>query len=72
MDPEVELPISLKGPRGNVDAFRITFADYFRTSDLDVPREYKIAVKDVRMTFTFRTLQINPEIPENVFIPILP
>jgi hypothetical protein len=72
MDPQVGLPVFLKGPRDKADMFQITFADYFRSSGLDVPREYEIVVKDVRMTFTFKTLQINPRISEEVFVPLVP
>ena len=72
MDPRVGLPVFLKGPKGEKEIFEITFSDYSEVSSLQVPWRYGVDVKDVKMTFEFKTLDVNQEIPRKIFIPLLP
>ena len=72
MDPGVALPVLVVGPKGEKFPFRLTFSDYAEVSSLVVPRRYGISVRDVHMTFDFRTLKVNPAFPPGVFVPRLP
>ncbi len=71
IDPGVGLPVRIEGPKGGKTPFTLTFGDYGEISGLVVPRRYGITVGDVEMTFDFKTLQVNPAIPPEVFVPDL-
>jgi len=72
VDSSVGLPVLLEGPQGESARFRLSYGNYAPVSSLVVPRRYGIAIRDVRMTFEFKTLKVNPPVSEKVFVPVIP
>ncbi len=71
MNPSVNLPSLVAGPKGNRKPFRMSFTDYAEVSSLHVPRRYEITVGEVTMTFTFKRLEVNPTLSPEIFVPRL-
>lgn len=70
IDPAHGLPSEVEGPKGEEKPTRITFSDYSRVSSFVVPHRYGIYVGNVKMELVFKSLAVNPKIPEKYFIPL--
>lgn len=69
LNPIRNLPSQIVGPEGSRTPFRLTFSKYSGEGDLMVPHRYIIAVEKVKMEVTFKSLEVNPKIPDESFTP---
>ncbi len=67
LNPLCSLPSEIVGPKGDRTPFRLTFSEYSGKDDLMVPHHYVIAVEEVKMEVTFKSLEVNPKIPDESF-----
>jgi len=69
VDPDRGYPLEMTGPLRQVSPLHVTFADY-SDSAMMYPRRIEISMGKERIELYFKTLVINPSIPERLFVPL--
>lgn len=72
VDPDRGLPVAMVGPLGGETPFRVTLGDYPAPPKAPIPRHVVIAMGKNRVTLTFKTLEVNPSLPDRLFLPLPP
>jgi len=72
IDPDNGLPAEMEGPKGQSKTFKISFSGYSEGSSYNVPHRYGFAANGVKMEVEFKSLEVNPKFPTNIFVPLLP